>query len=316
MSIVLNPEEKSQQTSKSATVTQTSSLLMPVNRIAINVAAPGLQSSVDTRVGNFPVTAAAYKTIPIPISSFNQSTSSMTLTSIHPVTYQLYLSKKPVRPPVHHPFSRTDIQKMNRESLSVECRPSYCTLHVRRPCHKESLRLGSVYNQWKALTLPAAAGRVQMDGKIPMNCYKTRKHGLRSSLTTKISNMDTRGILTHSSYWQYKNKLRVMQTMPSQDGPPAQDYHKLREGKNVPLKQQSRSQSISGLPSSVPAMPSIVKHDHSNKGPLPNANRPSVITRDVKPPISTHKKMLQRSQSTPNAGAEGQSKVRLLNQPQ
>ena len=308
VSTVINAEDKTPQSKVGSTAQKAASVLMPVNRLAINVADHSSMSSLNTRVGNAIAATSAFKTVPI--STPNQYTSVMTLTSNHPITYQLYMTKKSVRPAIH-PLNRIDIQMMNRESLTVECRPSYCTLHVRQPCHKEMGRQTSVSNQWKSLLPPSTVGRAAIDMKTPMTCYKTRKYGLRTSLVYKVSNMDTRGILTHSSYWQYKNKMRVMQAMPSQDGAStSHDLSKHREGKPAPLKQPSRTKPVAAIPNAAPAMSTVSRIDNNNMLSVANNNnRPSVITRDVKPPVSAHKKMLQRSQSTPNAGAEGQSKL-------
>lgn len=285
-------------------------VIMPVQRITMQVASTGAnnnEASIDTKVGNDHLPTRLTVAISLP----NQSTSAMTLTTNHPITYQLFLTKETVRPTVHH-ITRPDIQTMNRESLSVECRPSYCTLHNRTPSHIVMPVPGSVHTQWKSSVPKPSAGSKLVDPAIPMSCYNTIKKSPGRVSMYKASGMDTRSILTHSSYWQYKNKMRVMQSMPNQDGLAQPATPRVRDIKTATIPKLLIRSPSQTEQSTIKSIPSLIKHENNNTA-VTNNNRPSVITRDPQNAgLHPHKKTIHRSQSTPNAGGDAQSKVNIF----
>lgn len=201
-------------------------------------------------------------------------------------------------------------------NLSVECKLSYCTVDKCLPiCSVFTSQSSSQYSEWSA-SKSSASTSSESPASVPLSCYNSKEH--RGNARYALSSLDTRSIFTHSSYWQYKNKMRVMQSMPTQPQVPAVSVAESTSSQAMSdVTDTSCTAAVFMATSPLPALapPFVVHSDDVSKKEVisptivvSNSCRPSVITRDV--PMK--KKFLHRSQSTPNAREQTQSKVRWV----
>ncbi|KAF6023401.1 hypothetical protein EB796_018294 [Bugula neritina] len=146
-----------------------------------------------------------------------------------------------------------------------------------------------------------------VDMTVPLNCYKQE---WRDQSYT-ICNIDLRSILTHSSYWQYKNKMRVMQSMT----PSGADVI-VQANTNISLATTVHQP----IKSSASTCASLVSNAEAPSRSQSSSSTCSINVKELKeiapPPVNSsessynRKNVLLRSISTPNASApENQSKL-------
>lgn len=218
----------------------------------------------------------------------------------HPITYQLSLAVNKVR------------DAGPASAGNVECRLTDCTLRRRVPSYAVLNKTLSNYSTWTPSESESSRsiGEQPMPVSVAMSCY-SMKQNRHSPMEYKHCMIDTRSILTHSSYWQYKNKMRVMQCMPSQISATVQAPTHFSQGAVSPAALPTTAANTSGSVATTPeaSKPHIVTLPAPPRAlaaaPVDNNTRPTVITRDQQ----LNKKKLHRSQSTPNAGVDLQSKV-------
>lgn len=144
------------------------------------------------------------------LQQINQSTvSKMSSISDHPITLNkisLQLAESTVE------MQRATHAVVGQEGLQFECRTNFCTVHLCKPAERQMIGPVSNYSVW-APSKPPSHSLAVLEFTVPMSCYDSnvRCHGKADT----EAQTEKKSILTHSSYWKYKHKIRYMHEMPS-----------------------------------------------------------------------------------------------------
>ena len=182
----------------SSSATGSSTELYAVSSVACN-------SSIDSQQS-----ASGHKMTPMPskpATRFNSNASVVTQS-----TAELVSQRQTARLPILS--SQREARDRKSPNLNSDCTLCYCVIY-RRPIPFSAVvsSNSSKYSQWLPSKVSTVANAV-VDKSVPMSCYRFQRRSTYAVYAN--SSIDTRSIFTHSSYWQYKNKMRVMQSMPTQ----------------------------------------------------------------------------------------------------
>lgn len=224
---------------------------------------------------------------PMETESTNQTDQSVTtwpcsISDFNLPTFHLFQSLMTLGKAAEQPAKLRSIDRQ------TECQVAFCCLKTRPLPQKDAQ---SVYTDEPKSTRPKDG----VEPSLILNSYKVNRGD--AVAVTAQSKIDNRSILTHSSYWKYKHKMRVMQSMPSV----------------VTLEMGKPSNQKSPLPSSLESKhspvavtvtpPKVEATDLPKKEIMQSESHQSLVTHQSVI-VSDHinKKML-RSLSTPTGAA-------------
>lgn len=237
----------------------------------------------------------------IPSNTANQIIRSQFLpTSNHPLSLHVVTN-----PRLNHVPSNGNPGGFG--GINMEFKTTFCTLNQCKPTQIVSAPRFSNYAMWTPCKPPTHP--LSIDFKAPLSAYNSNR--LFAGTPYKLARLINRSILTHSSYWKYKNKIRFMSDMPSQQSvsetnvaTPTPSPLALTSSSSVissVIKPGTSSSSDVKPPANQPVVRQASKKSDDSKNrltvPLTNDTRPSVIT------VDNSKKTLLRSQSTPTGDA-------------
>ena len=264
----------------------TSSVDHPERRLHVSTVAGKTAQSVANSEFTIDMRCGSSVSMPqIPNTAIiNTDRQLITPTSDHPITFNLYSTKS---------FFKEQTLSHQKETsfkgLNFECKISNCTLDHCKPTQIALPSRFSNYSLWTPHRPPAHD--LDLDFSIPLSGYNSnpRLYGQ----PYKIS-QNTRSILTHSSYWKYKNKIRFMHDMPSTASVSDGQTSSVSKPCDGPVQSVSFTAPSDSLLVPIQPLVSTSPSMQSTCIDLANQPRPSVITGEMAA------KKLIRSQSTPS----------------